>query len=65
MEEEGKALVISPDDMVGMKTLKLDHKQVRALYKRGYDGAEKIKGFIESINSEESGEESFAEGGQR
>lgn len=55
MEEEGRALIISPDDMAGMTTLKLDHEQVRALYKRGYDGAAKIKGFIEDAGSGSEG----------
>ncbi len=47
LEEEGKAVVISPDDMEGMKTLSLDHDQVNALYQRGYEGAARIKEFIE------------------
>ena len=38
-------IIISPDDMEGMRTLNLDHEQVRALYKRGYDGAAAIKDF--------------------
>ena len=54
LEEEGKALIVSPDDMVGLKTLKLDHEQVNALYSRGYEGAAKIKTFVEQAGCDDS-----------
>ena len=46
MEEEGKALIISPDGIEKMKTLKLSHEKVEDLYNRGYEGAAKIKSFV-------------------
>ena len=46
MEEDGKALIISPDGLEKMKTLKLSHEKVEDLYRRGYEGAAEIGKFV-------------------
>ena len=46
MEDEGKALIVSPDGLEKMKTLNLSHEKVEELYRRGYDGAAAIKEFM-------------------
>ena len=47
LEEEGKVLIIAPDDIFGMKTLTRDVDKLNALYEKGYSDAEKIKEFLE------------------
>ncbi|MBR3738414.1 MAG: patatin family protein, partial [Eubacterium sp.] len=46
LQEEGKVLIIAPDDIFGMKTLTKDVDKLNALYEKGYKDAEKIKDFI-------------------
>ena len=46
LQEEGKVLIIAPDDILGMKTLTKDPEKLSALYDKGYQDAEKIKEFI-------------------
>ncbi|MBQ9531365.1 MAG: patatin family protein [Eubacterium sp.] len=46
LQEEGKVLIIAPDDILGMKTLTKDADKLNALYEKGYHDAEKIKEFI-------------------
>jgi len=47
LQEEGKVLIIAPDDILGMKTLTKDHEKLNALYEKGYKDAEQIKDFIQ------------------
>ena len=46
LQEEGKVLIIAPDDIFGMKTLTKDVDKLNALYEKGYKDAERIKEFI-------------------
>ena len=46
LQEEGKAIIIAPDDIFGMKTLTKDVDKLTALYKKGYSDAAKIKKFL-------------------
>lgn len=46
LEKEGKALIISPDNCNGLKTLTKDTKKIETLYKNGYDKAVQILDFI-------------------
>jgi predicted patatin/cPLA2 family phospholipase len=45
-EREGRALVIAPDSLCGMKTLTRDREKLEALYNKGYNDAVKIIDFI-------------------
>lgn len=46
LQAEGKALIICPDDVLGVGTLTKDKEKLNALYEKGYGDAEKIKDFI-------------------
>ena len=46
LQEEGKVLIVAPDDIFGMKTLTKDVNKLSDLYAEGYRDAEKIKDFI-------------------
>lgn len=46
LEKEGKVLILAPDDCCGVNTLTRTEKKTTALYKKGYDDAEKIKSFL-------------------
>ena len=46
LQEAGKALVIAPDDILGMKTLTKDVKKMNAMYEKGYSDAARIKEFL-------------------
>lgn len=46
LQEEGRVLVIAPDDIFGMKTLTKDIEKLSALYDKGYQDAEKIKNYL-------------------
>ena len=46
LQEEGKVLIVAPDDILGMKTLTKDPDKLSALYDKGYHDAEKIKEFL-------------------
>ena len=47
LQEEGKVLIISPDDCCGVNTLKRTKESITRLYEKGYKDAEKIKAFVE------------------
>ena len=47
LQEEGRALIISPDDCCGVNTLKRTKENITKLYEKGYRDAEKIKAFVE------------------
>lgn len=45
-EEQGKVLIIAPDDIGDMKTLKRDKEAIDLLYHKGYADAEALKAFL-------------------
>jgi predicted patatin/cPLA2 family phospholipase len=47
MEKKGAGLVVAPDSVDGMKTLKRDREAIRDLYQQGYEAGGKIKAFLE------------------
>ena len=47
LEKEGKAIIISPSSIAGMKTLTKNPNQLDILYKRGYEDGEKAIKFME------------------
>ena len=47
LQEEGRLLIVAPDDILGMKTLTKDVDKLTALYEKGYRDAEKIKAFLQ------------------
>lgn len=46
MQEEGRALVIAPDDIQGMSTLTRDKDRLIAMYEKGVKDAQKILAFM-------------------
>ena len=46
--EQGRALIISPDDTCGVDTLKKDRQSLHRLYQKGYGDAAAIEKFINS-----------------
>ena len=46
LERQGRALIVAPDDISGMKTLTKDKVAIVALYQKGYRDAEAIGNFI-------------------
>ena len=46
--DEGRCLIISPDDVCGIKTLTNDTANLERLYEKGYADAAKIKAFVEA-----------------
>lgn len=46
LEKEGRVLILAPDDCCGVTTLKHERNGIEALYRKGYENAEKIKGFL-------------------
>ena len=46
LERQGRALIVAPDDISGMKTLTKDKDAIVALYQKGYRDAEAIGNFI-------------------
>ena len=46
--DEGRCLIISPDDVCGIKTLTNDTANLERLYEKGYADAAKIKSFVEA-----------------
>ena len=46
LAEQGKVLIISPDDVLGIKTLTKDSERLQALYEKGYEDAAKIAAFV-------------------
>ena len=45
--QEGKVLIVAPDDIRHMSTLKKDHEAMQLMYEEGYKDAEKIRDFLE------------------
>lgn len=46
LEQEGRLLIIAPDDIGDMSTLKRDREAIERLYYKGYHDAEAITGFL-------------------
>jgi len=46
LQDDGKMLIVAPDDILGMKTLTKDVQKLNALYEKGYADAAAIKTFI-------------------
>ena len=46
-EQQGKVLIVAPDDIGGMKTLKRDRDAIDQLYHKGYADADVIRSFVE------------------
>ena len=46
MEKDGKVLIVAPDSIEGMKTLKRDKDAMISLYKKGLTDAEKIRDYL-------------------
>ena len=49
LEEEGRVLILAPDDIGGMSAMTRDKDMIIKLYEKGLNEAEKIKGFISQI----------------
>lgn len=47
--KQGKVLIVAPDDICGMNTLKRDRDALHRLYEKGYADGKKIKSFLESV----------------
>lgn len=55
LERQGRALILAPDDIEGMKTLTKDRKILMNMYLKGYKEAEKISEFLGlSVEDEEN-----------
>ncbi len=46
LQEEGRVLILAPDDIMGLGTLTRDKEKLVKLYEKGYSDAQKIKAFI-------------------
>lgn len=46
LEKQGKVLILAPDNCCGVTTLKHPKDGIEALYRKGYENAEKIKSFL-------------------
>lgn len=46
LQEDGKALILAPDDIMGLGTLTRDKDKLLMLYEKGYADAAKIKTFL-------------------
>lgn len=49
LEEDGKALIVAPDDIMGLSTFTKEFDKLGELYNKGYKDAEKIKEFLNEI----------------
>lgn len=47
LEQEGKVLILAPDNLEGMTTLKRDVEAMNRLYEKGYRDAARIQEFLE------------------
>ena len=47
LQEQGKVLIVAPDDISGMKTLTKDREAIVALYHKGFADAEAIRSFLD------------------
>lgn len=50
LEQEGRALIVSPESIEGMSTLTKDRKALMDLYLNGYKGGERIRTFLEQAS---------------
>lgn len=48
LRDEGKCLIVAPDNVLGIKTLTNDTARLDQLYRKGYEDAAKIKAFVEA-----------------
>ncbi len=48
LQEKGRALVLAPDDIMGLSTLSKDKSRLMRLYSKGYSDAKKITEFLDS-----------------
>ena len=46
--QEGRVLIVAPDDISGVDTLKLNKEALERLYERGYRDASPISNFLAS-----------------
>ena len=46
LEKEGRVLIVAPDDISGVDTLKLNKEALERLYERGYRDASPIPDFL-------------------
>ena len=47
LEEEGKVLIVAPDDISGLQTLTRNIDQLKGLYRKGLVAAQAIPDFLE------------------
>ena len=47
--EEGKALIVAPDDTCGVSTFTRDRELLRKLYDKGYGDGHKIRDFLQKL----------------
>lgn len=45
LQQQGKVLIIAPDNTCGMSTLTKDREKIDAMYRKGYNDAAKIRNF--------------------
>ncbi len=48
LEEQGRVLIVSPDDLCGMNTLTKDKKAMRKMYQKGLRDAAQIQNFLQA-----------------
>ena len=48
LEQEGKVLIIAPNDTCGVDTLKRTPESMDALYRKGVEDGKQIKAFVEA-----------------
>ena len=46
LEKDGKALIVAPDDISGLKTLSKDHASLETLYRKGWENGAAIRPFL-------------------
>ena len=49
--QQGKALIVAPDDTCGVSTLSRDPADMQRLYEKGYEDGQKIKSFLKVYES--------------
>ena len=50
--EEGRVLIVAPDDTCGVSTFTRDQERLRRLYDKGYGDGEKIRLYLDSVKTE-------------
>lgn len=62
LAENGKALILAPDNIYGMSTIRRTDEAMEALYQKGYEDAKKVEEFLkEPIKVNPEQENNFAE----